>query len=442
MKQRRSGFTIVELLLVIVVVGILATIVLVMYNGIQRNSKIALIKADLETAQKQIQLDQVNRGTYVEQLTELNNNTGLKITDKAELYYSVYNEADPADFCLTATLDDLLYKVTSTDPVSPGACGDQLPTAPALSTNGDSSSQITISWEAVANASSYRVEMNTTDSFTGDGTGACSAPNCRSGSGTSQVFTGLSQNADYYFRAFTTNALGTSDESDHVSETTLAQTPGGAPALTAGTAACTTVALSWTAISPVTSYTIQRSAASSFTSPTTTTGVTGTSRSMTGLTCGTKYYFRIAAVNGSQGPWSNSVTKTTTITTPGTPSVSVTIPGQTRAGSASNWAQTSDGDPGGSGSWFYAGATISGSSCPSGTTRQFKTRIHYASQSSWGPWTGFSASTSWYGVQPLPGYGIRFAVQARCYTAATTSSGSTVGYGCRWRSGSTSCSGF
>ena len=448
MTKRRSGFTIVELLIVIVVIGILATITVVAYTGIQRNAKIGVIKSDLQTAQRQLQLDQVNRAAFVEDLGLLNDNTGLKFTPGATLYYSFYNEAEPQDFCLTAVIDDLQYKITAHEPVTEGACNDQMPTAPALSTNADSATQITVSWDAVQNATGYRIELSTADSFTGDGTGACSAPTCYTGvTGTSQVFSGLTQNTDYYFRAFTINPFGVSDESDHVMETTGATTPAGAPTLSSGTATCSTrtIPVSWTAISPVTSYTIRYSTTTGFTSSVwTVTDITALTYTITAnINCGTTYYIQVAAVNGSMGPWSNKVTKVTPISAPGTPSVSATYPGSTRAGSASYWAQSYDGEPGGSGTWYYAQASLSGSSCSaSGTTRQFRVRTQYNSPTTWGPWTSWNSSSNWYAVGPLPGYGIRFAVQARCYTSATVSSTSSTGYGCRWRSGSTSCSGF
>jgi len=446
--HRRQGFTILELLIVIVVIGILAVLVVVAYKGVQRSAVTSSLISDLETASRQLAVDRVTRGGFADDLSQLNDSTGLRFNPNAQLYYSVYNDADPQDFCLTATLEDITYKITSDTPPVEGACSDQLPSAPALSTAVDSETAITVSWDAVENASTYRVEMSTADVFTGDGTGACSAPECVTVTGTATTFSGLTQNTDYYFRAFTINTLGTSDESDHVVDTTQASTPAGAPTLTAGTATCSgtaSVALSWTAVDPSTSYTLQYGTSATVgtdTIPTPTTDITGLSYTVTGLTCGTKYYFRVAAVNGAQGPWSNIANKTTVISTPGKPSVSVSIPGSARAGSASYWAQSYDGKPGGSGTWYYAQASVSGSSCPSGTTRQFRTRIQYNSPTTWGAYTGWSTSTNWYGVGPNSGYGIRFAVYARCYTSATTSSTSTVGYGCRWRSGSTSCSGF
>ena len=44
----KRGFTIVELLVVIVVIGILAVIVTISYNGVIKNTKIVGIKSDLD----------------------------------------------------------------------------------------------------------------------------------------------------------------------------------------------------------------------------------------------------------------------------------------------------------------------------------------------------------------------------------------------------------
>jgi prepilin-type N-terminal cleavage/methylation domain-containing protein len=53
--QARSGFTLVELLIVIVVIGILAAVTIVAYNGVANNARIASTKVDLENANKQLQ---------------------------------------------------------------------------------------------------------------------------------------------------------------------------------------------------------------------------------------------------------------------------------------------------------------------------------------------------------------------------------------------------
>lgn len=46
-SKNKNGFTIVELLIVIVVIGILAAITLVAYNGIQARANDTAIKSDL-----------------------------------------------------------------------------------------------------------------------------------------------------------------------------------------------------------------------------------------------------------------------------------------------------------------------------------------------------------------------------------------------------------
>ncbi|MCA9336117.1 prepilin-type N-terminal cleavage/methylation domain-containing protein, partial [Candidatus Saccharibacteria bacterium] len=46
-KNKKTGFTIVELLIVIVVIAILAAITIVAYNGIQQRSRDSIRKSDL-----------------------------------------------------------------------------------------------------------------------------------------------------------------------------------------------------------------------------------------------------------------------------------------------------------------------------------------------------------------------------------------------------------
>ena len=60
--MERRGFTIVELLIVIVVIAILAAITIVAYNGIQNQAKSAALRSDLANASRAIEVAHVNSG--------------------------------------------------------------------------------------------------------------------------------------------------------------------------------------------------------------------------------------------------------------------------------------------------------------------------------------------------------------------------------------------
>jgi type II secretory pathway pseudopilin PulG len=61
---KTRGFTIVELLIVIVTIAILVGIVIVAYNGVQTKAKIAKIEADLNNVQKLVETYKTFNGTY------------------------------------------------------------------------------------------------------------------------------------------------------------------------------------------------------------------------------------------------------------------------------------------------------------------------------------------------------------------------------------------
>jgi general secretion pathway protein G len=63
---KQKGFTIVELLIVIVVIGILAAITIVAYNGIQQRGRDAQRKSDLSQISKSLHLYNVDKGNYVD----------------------------------------------------------------------------------------------------------------------------------------------------------------------------------------------------------------------------------------------------------------------------------------------------------------------------------------------------------------------------------------
>lgn len=71
-RQDRTGFTIVELLIVIATIAILAGIVIVAYSGVQTRAKIAKIENDLKSVQKLVETYKTFNGTYPITSTSLN----------------------------------------------------------------------------------------------------------------------------------------------------------------------------------------------------------------------------------------------------------------------------------------------------------------------------------------------------------------------------------
>lgn len=95
----QSGFTIVELLIVIVVIAILAAIVIVSYNGISRRAIETSMKSDLRSASNILESDLTSGGTYPATSSAANNGQGLKAGNNTALSYVL----KPYGYCVSAT---------------------------------------------------------------------------------------------------------------------------------------------------------------------------------------------------------------------------------------------------------------------------------------------------------------------------------------------------
>lgn len=80
-QNKQSGFTIVELLIVVVVIAILATITIVAYNGIQRQTITSVIQSDLRSARKQLEtMRHTNGDAYPSNGNTLKSSQGVQLS--------------------------------------------------------------------------------------------------------------------------------------------------------------------------------------------------------------------------------------------------------------------------------------------------------------------------------------------------------------------------
>jgi prepilin-type N-terminal cleavage/methylation domain-containing protein len=119
--KKDTGFTIVELLIVIVVIGILAAITIVAYNGVTKRAAIASIQSDLASSVKTLEIARVSSTTDQYPLTSSAAN--LKPSSGTTFSYS-YN-AIANNYCLIATNGTSSYYVlANSTKAQAGSCGD------------------------------------------------------------------------------------------------------------------------------------------------------------------------------------------------------------------------------------------------------------------------------------------------------------------------------
>ena len=119
LKKRNQGFTIVELLIVIVVIGILAALVITTYSGIQAKARNGKRSNDMQAVQTQVEAFYSQNG-YYPSLTDLNSKVwraaNMKSLDKIALVDPSTNcDPDVSTTCVAGTPAAKIYAYAVTD---------------------------------------------------------------------------------------------------------------------------------------------------------------------------------------------------------------------------------------------------------------------------------------------------------------------------------------
>lgn len=118
-KLELAGFTIVELLVVIVVIGTLAAITIISYTGIQNKAVVASLVSDLSNASRLLSMDQILNGVYPATLAEANNGNGVPAS--SDTTYEDYFVTSTG-YCITAKKSLISYRITNNSVPRLGAC--------------------------------------------------------------------------------------------------------------------------------------------------------------------------------------------------------------------------------------------------------------------------------------------------------------------------------
>ena len=252
--------------------------------------------------------------SYSDQVVTLDTNT-LSIGATGSKQFYIVSNLDKAKIWLST----FTYVIVPANPV-------------AIAATNITQTGFQANWNSSTGATSYQLDVSTNNEFSSFVTGY----NNLSVNGTNQSVTGLTAGTTYYYRVRAVNANGTSGNSNIITVLTVPPNP---VATDATTITNTSFQANWNAATSATSYKLDVSlnnAFSSFVAGYNNLTVNGTSQSVTGLTQGTQYYYRVRAVNASGTSGSSN---TILVTTPEPPPVPVAIAATniTQTGFQANW---------------------------------------------------------------------------------------------------------
>lgn len=169
--KSRLGFTIVELLIVIVVIAILAAITIIAYTGVQGRARVASVQSAVSQAAKNAPLYALeNNDLFPDNEATFFN--FARIADTSDTDYTYLVSTDRTRYCLSATSSTDLsvsYAVTdTTGGIVSGRCVRNLTHNPSFElVNGVSTYLTSTSWQSNGGSNSDRYVRGTRTATTG-----------------------------------------------------------------------------------------------------------------------------------------------------------------------------------------------------------------------------------------------------------------------------------
>ncbi|MGY4893516.1 MAG: NHL repeat-containing protein [Candidatus Saccharimonadota bacterium] len=161
-SKKQNGFTIVELLIVIIVIAILAAITVVGYGAIQRNARISAVKTDLKNNVTQLEVTLGNESNYPVSSSQANNGQGLKTSAGNTIQYAYI--ASENFYCMTITSDDASIPAFRIDSiyktVYEGPCKGQSAVSELPAITGDSQLLAGSGTAGATNGASTSAQLN------------------------------------------------------------------------------------------------------------------------------------------------------------------------------------------------------------------------------------------------------------------------------------------